>query len=378
MAKKNDTQSSDRPAEENRTLLKVIELLESVYCTDDLEKIKVAVKDGQPGIEPRARAEIYKIVRFLLDEAGFHKEFLQLRETIHTASERMDSMLSEMTRGDLGQFLAQGTLQTRYEKEHPAPKKCVARFVAQNFLNSKKNSPLNQSPISCFVQASVTSIHLACELTDNHVAITPGSLFYTNSIAFPLILLQQRDDISVYTLCGTGYDSLCGGWFPDRDDQDAREHLKSLFKREKNPLRDAILTPIAVAVTSEHVELFFTRQEIVEMVNIMVDCSSRLILMSFRSRIFNSRDEATQNFMNTTLHQVKPTDWNSKSPAPILVVADDEKDIRTEQEWKETVRRLSQQGFEVYWQDAQSKWHHTKRLQDRQQADPPQNAAEKE
>ncbi|WP_145439703.1 hypothetical protein [Gimesia chilikensis] len=372
MAKKTDPQSSEHPAEENLALLKVIELLESIYCTDDLEKIKVAVKDGQPGIEPRARTEIYKILRFLLEEAGFQKAFLELRETIHTASERVDSLLSEMTRGDLGQFLAQGTLQTRYEKEHPAPKKCAARFVAQNLLNNRKKSPVQQSPISCFVQASVTSIHLACELTDSHVSLAAGSLFYTNSIAFPLILLQQRDDISVYTLCGTGYDSLCGGWYPDREDQDAREHLQSLFNREKNPLQEAILTPIAVAATADHVDLFFTRQEIVEMVNIMVDCSSRLILMAFRSRIFNSRDEATQNFMNTNLYQVKSTDWNSKNAAPILVVADDEKDIRTEQEWKETVKRLSDQGFEVYWQDAQSKWHQTKRPRDRQPIESPQ------
>ena len=76
--------------------------------------------------------------------------------------------------------------------------------------------------------------------------------------------------------------------------------------------------------------------------------------------------------MNTNLYQVKSTDWNSKNAAPILVVADDEKDIRTEQEWKETVKRLSDQGFEVYWQDAQSKWHQTKRPRDRQPIESPQ------
>ncbi|WP_417390943.1 hypothetical protein [Gimesia sp.] len=59
--------------------------------------------------------------------------------------------------------------------------------------------------------------------------------------------------------------------------------------------------------------------------------------------------------MNTTLHQVQHADWKTKIAAPILVIADDEKDIHTEKEGIETVKGLSLQGFEVNWQDARWK-----------------------
>ena len=54
-------------------------------------------------------------------------------------------------------------------------------------------------------------------------------------------------------------------------------------------------------------------------------------------------DEGTQKFMKTTSHQVKHVDRKTKYAAPILVIADDEKDIRTEKEGIETVKGLSLQ-----------------------------------
>lgn len=353
VVKRNTKSTSNKPSPNiDNTLLNIIELVESLYCTPELEKIKASVKHGQSGIEVPARKEIYNVVRFLLEEGGFNKAFVDLENTVKNTNDRVGQLLAVMSNGSLEKFLVPGTLKTRYEEDYPAPKKRVAEFVVKKFFNVNE---LEDKRVSCFVQASTTSIHLACELSREK--IPSGSLFYTNSIVFPLIVLQDHSNVSVYTHCGTGYDPLCGGWFPQHEDDEAKNHLKALFNRENNPLRDAILTPIAITIDKS--ELFFTKSELVDMVDIMVDCSSRLILMSFRSRIFASSGDAMANdlYKYCPLHSVKQKEWPVNGNKPQLIIAYDEEDSRTEEEWKDVVIQLCKRGFEIYWQDSEKKWH---------------------
>ena len=130
--------------------------------------------------------------------------------------------------------------------------------------------------------------------------------------------------------------------------------LKKLFTREEHPLRDSVLTPIAISI--DNAQFFFTKSEIASMVNTLVENSSGLIMMSFRSRIFDSKDDAEAYFSDTALYPIDKHDWTENGSAPQLVIAYDKDNSRTEEQWKDTVKRLCKKGFIVHWQDPELKW----------------------
>jgi hypothetical protein len=334
-------------------LLRFIELIQSLYYTPELDHAKSAIKDGQPDGVISARNAISGVFQSLFIRPGASdaiKAFHELESTVKNVGDRVGQLLSAMSNSDLGAFLVPGTLKTRFEEDSPKSKQRVAEYVTDKFFPDER--------ASCFIQASITSIHLACALSRKN--IQPGSLFYTNSIVFPMILLQEHRGVSVYTHCGTEYDHLCGGWLPRHEDDDAKKHLKRLFGREKGQLRDAFVTPIAVSI--DKTELFFTRSELVEMIDTIVDHSKRLVLMTYRSRIFDSRDNANRSFINSTLHPITQTEWLNHSSTPQLVIAYDKDDFRKEKEWELAVRQLRKKGFDVHWQDPELKWHESLRI----------------
>ena len=141
--KKNANKSAKSPQPESsepihNTLLTIIELLESLYSTPELENVKSDAKEGLAGIDGRARKEIYKVVHFLLEEGRFNKAFVELEKTVRSTNDRVGQLLTEISNRDLEKFLVPGILKRRYEENYPEPKERAANYVANKFFNTNE------------------------------------------------------------------------------------------------------------------------------------------------------------------------------------------------------------------------------------------------
>ena len=327
--------------------LGVNELLEMVLFTPAVENAINAYKDEKPDAEIQIREAVCGVLRealcgdLLRDTA---KSFDGLTETINAQTETISELIEAADEDGLGAFLVSGALEHRYENDHAEEKRRAATYVAQTFFNDQR--------AFCFVQASITAIHLAQQLAQRQ--LVAGSLFYTNSIVFPLVMLQKHPEVSVYAFCGTDYDNLCGGWLPRHDDLEARKYLESLFNRGETSLQDAIVTPIALSCDTG--DLFFTRSELISMVEVLARQSKRVIVMTFTSRIFGSSNDAQNGFLNSSLHGFSNGgNWRvGDQPAQLVIARDD--DALAGLDWGQSLEMLHQRGFDVHWQDAELQW----------------------
>ncbi|MBX9584266.1 MAG: hypothetical protein K2X87_28535 [Gemmataceae bacterium] len=331
-------------------LLGLLLFIQTFYNPLGLETAINSLKAEEPGADLRARWALLSMVRTLLVDAGGGKvieAFDALGRRFGELDAKVSQLLSQVSSADLGEFLVPGPLKARYEREHAPEKQALAAYIAGN------STFFSDQPARAFVPASVTAIHLARELSAR--PLPPGSLFYTNSIALPLILLQNNGNVSVYTLCGAAYDHLCGGWLPRDNDHEARVYLKSLFEREQDPLRDAYVTPMAVA--SDQAELCFTRPELLPVVGVLSQFAPALTIMTFSSRVFPTLEDALSNrdFLNTPLRKVGLGERLGGGRTRI-VIARDQAEQKPEAEYRAQLGRLRDRGLEVHWQDPKGQW----------------------
>jgi hypothetical protein len=329
----------------------VLEWVGSFYATEKIENARAAyekwqsgpdqVRGDEPIIQAR-EAIVEALAEVIIDPANsqFTREFIRLRQSVMQATERITSLLSVISEKNLAAFLVNSQLAERFEKDHRKEKEAVARFVGDRFFGTDKEY--------CFIQASVTGIHLARELVKK---IVGGSWFCTNSIAIPLVMLQECNNFTVYTLNGADCDPLCGGWLPRHDDDEAHSYLRELFKRDRNPLRKAIVTPIAA--TADKGELLYTRDQLLPVLKILHEHSHEMIVMTFTGRIYRNLTSARQapELTNVALHAFRPAQWPlSSHQRPKMAVSFDQTDRRDEPERRKLLEVLRSQGFDVFWQ----------------------------
>lgn len=276
-------------------------------------------------------------------------QFGAMNTTLDGLTAKIGVFLQRVTSQDISAFLVPGALKARYYNEHAEEKKALARYLAHNPVFFPRDKQ-----VFAFVQASVTAIHLARELAEK--GLRPGCLFGTNSVVLPMILLQDNCQVSVYTLCGLEYDNLCGGWLPRHDDDEAKRYLYSLFAREKDPLQDAYITPMAVM--GEHATLCFTRNELLSVINILLERAKRLVIMTVSSRVFPTRADAEAHpaLMYTQLHGLSLE--NRLSPGgerPQLVISRDHSDQRSDDDLRRLIGQLAT-GMDIHWQDLKGDW----------------------
>jgi hypothetical protein len=330
---------------------RLLNFVRQIYSTKRLEDAATLFAQGIPDAQIKAREAIYEEFRELvLDRAAgdASTEFRRLCRSIDELGRRINDVLSLMSSEDLSSFLISGTLKTRFERDHPEEKAEVAKYVASKFFPDER--------AFCFVQASITSIHLAKELAKK--TLRDGSLICTNSIVIPLLLLQGHPKISVYTLCGTGYDNLCGGWLPSHNDEEAQRYLRDSFSRAQNFLRDSFVTPIAVTTTDGVV--YFTAPDIIALVEHLTQLSKSLVIMTYSSRVYRNDEDARNDpkFVNTPLYPVRQErgwlmDGGKRAQ---LIVAHDKLDLRSAQERHALIRELVGAGFDVHWQADNLSW----------------------
>jgi hypothetical protein len=321
-------------------------LLESIADLLDIEEAYHAVKVVADG-KGDAPVVFRKAVKAALDLLCEHTildrttDLIQLRSEVTAISTKLDSVLEERSRSELEQFLLPGTLSERFHSDHAAAKLLVSQYVLNKFLSEQK-------PIRWFIQGSVTAIHLARALARKRFAV--GSLVHTNSIVLPLLILSDHTDIDVRPFSGSLYDPACGGWLPRPDDDEAYDHLRGLFQRPNDPLTDSIITPMAATANGT---LYFTRAELIKLVDELSQLSRHLIFMTFDSRVY-----ADSRSMNGSLElknvPLLPFELKNLSPdvrAELVVSADVENPMDANQA-ATFIDSLTTAGFVVHWQRA--------------------------
>lgn len=336
-------------AERPRDLLDLLRTVQTFYTTPELnEAIRGLVDDPLRGI-PAARSALHNHFKELLFEgtaSSAVSAFDKLTTKVSDLEGKVSLFLSRVSAEDVQTFLVPGALKSRYEQEHPDEKQALAKYIAGDELFFPKNQA-----VRAFIQASVTSIHLAKELSRTH--LYPGGLFVTNSVVLPLILLQGNPQVCVYTLCGTEYDNRNGGWLPRTDDTVAHEYLKDLFTREEAQVQDAYVTP--TAVNCDDGELLFTRHELKSLIDVAVKHATRLIILTLSSRLLKSKSDPALSAiqMHTQLH---PLELRGRLGRPLVVIAHDPKEPLKIDEYDLYINKLRSKGFEIHLQGHDLKW----------------------
>jgi hypothetical protein len=271
-------------------------------------------------------------------------ETVALRESVDTLNQELHALLAGSAVEVLKAFLPGESLRKRYVGDYAEEKRVIANYVARTFFDHR--------PARCFVQASTTAIHLADELCRRKA---PEDLFHTNSVVFPMKMLGGTFR-SVYALCGPLYDAFCGGWL--FIDGETEGYLRSLFRRDHDPLRTSLLTPIA---TTAEEGTFYTRNETSRLVNILMEESQEVIIMTFAARVYASQEDFPSPYPGEFCPALDWSDLrdrapkvpsNGRKPRISLVISNAERSDALEP----LIPRLVSQGLSVHWQDAAGEW----------------------
>ncbi len=328
-------------------VLDLLLFLQPIYNTPKFEHAINECKVDSPECGLRAREALFELAGAILapSAAKSHADLEVVKKAVSDVAAKVNLLHDRATADDLDTFHdPRASVSVRYLTDHPEEKKALTKYVAQTFFPDEK--------IYAFIQASATAIHLAREIAER--TIRPGSLFYTNSVVVPLVLLQRVSGVSVYTVCGNMHDEMCGGWLPRMDDDEARAHLAQLFHRVTDKLRDSFLTPIAVA--SDTGEVLFTRAELVELLKGVIAPSRQLVIMTLSSRVHPNRDAVQKAFIHNALAGISPLARDKKAKPPQLVVSHDPNDGKSDAQRQQVISQLTAHGFDVHWQGVQGRW----------------------
>jgi hypothetical protein len=267
-------------------------------------------------------AELRNAISLLVEDA-----FLWIEQSSGQCSlpmaERADYLITAL--------LPFGEFKRRYE-DFTLPRACLVNYVA---------SVLLQGRLKCFIQASVTAVHLGTKLLKSGIA--DGSLLYSNSVLLPLALLRPQAHFSVYSFAGSMYDSVSGGWLFPPSDCETSASLLELFARAQDPLTMALLSPAAVTTSG----IYYESAETAHFCRILLTAAKQVVIMVTSDRI--CADEKVAR-----LHCDSLDSWTNYGKSIALVIAGRHSEIH------DVVERFSSEGVVVHWQDAASmEWRKT-------------------
>ncbi|MHB8897202.1 MAG: hypothetical protein ACYC6Y_00495 [Thermoguttaceae bacterium] len=332
-------------------LLRILKIAQSFYASSELEVAIRAAEKESPDAHPLARKALKSFVWDVL----FNEHAQELRAELVTLAKRVTefgAILQEFranaSQEEICTCLFKGALKARYDEDAPGPKREVAEYVAAKFFPEKEKCFV-------FVQASITAIHLGQCLAKRRLGA--GSLFHTNSIVFPILVLEEHPEVSVYAFSGTEYDNFCGGWLPRHVDKEAQEHLDSLFNRTIDPLKDSYVTPMTVSANGR---LHFTRSELVPVIETLCEHSAEMVIMTFTGRIHETEEQMRSSEVSRH-HELRAVGhnhgWTMQSGHPArLVVSRDPNDLRGKEKMSAIRQSLREAGLDVHWQEKDGKW----------------------
>lgn len=231
-----------------------------------------------------------------------------------------------------------GELVRRYREDHPSEKKAIADYICRTFLA--------QGPSRCFLQGSTAAIHLGQAIAG--AAIPATSLFYTNSVMFPVAALRPNAHYSVYTFCGPTYDPVCGGWLFPPGDRTTAGMLRRLFDRQDEALKTAYLMPLVVSPLGT----YYQREETALLCRILIENAKELIILATPDRLRIAEDEVGD------LKHDEVGQW-AKLGKPVSLVVAGESDRQ-----EEFTHRFAAEGVNVHWgslSTSEWRWQQTQR-----------------
>lgn len=284
-----------------------------------------------------------EIVRDLVEKtvAGYLRDRVELERAIQgavqAAQETNESIrhLIDASQDGLVTSLAAPGFGMRLQ-EQATVKSEIGRRVAEVFFSETRRPS--------FVMASSTAVHFGQQLRRQPDAVS--TRFATNSIAFPLAVLNDRSEHEVLTWCGPIYDDQCGGWWPNLGDDPFFRALENAFSVNSFGLRTAILTPRKLAIESG---MHFTRAESAKMARGLVTSAAEVILMLPADRICQSleKSELAGAFPGNG-------DWRDLGKPIHLVVAGQP----AVPDFDATCRVFAERGLRVHFQRPESaEWH---------------------
>jgi hypothetical protein len=231
-----------------------------------IEKTALTAVSSGDGEDLRAELERWRMV------------YEELSQKLSVFTNVWSDVLEACQKGLVSIFLSHGALCQHYRNDSPDEKRKIAEHVVESFF---KNG------LRCFVQASTAAIHLG-EAIGKPGRVSCPSLIYTNSVVLPITVLREEGPHHVYTICGGMYDELCGGWLFTADDSEAAGHVRGLFKRAKDPLTTAFISPIATTVDEG---IYFHRGDTTRLVQILLESAPHLVIMTPANRVYQSKPE---------------------------------------------------------------------------------------
>jgi hypothetical protein len=255
---------------------------QAFFTTADADRALVAAREAAVGgfASSEATNLVRKVIGAFLDDIvprGFaNAETEGFRDSISKLAEVKRSLLANHFKDMLDILSAEGELRKRYTQDHPYENRTIAEYVARMFLA--------QGPPRCFVQASTAAIYLGQAIA--RAEIPPTSLFYTNSIVFPLAVLRPNAHYAVYTFCGSIYDPVCGGWLFPVGDSATADMLRNLYNRQDAPLKIAYLMPDAISPGG----VYYQRAESALLCRILIEESSQIVILATPNRLREDKD----------------------------------------------------------------------------------------
>jgi hypothetical protein len=210
----------------------------------------------------------------------------------------------------------------RLATDHAREKDILGQYAAQEYV---------RDGLRCFVQASTSALYFGKHIAKLHKQ--KSTLFYTNSIYFPMTVLSQSNFHSVFSFCGPIYDAMCGGWLFEMGDQETQDQLRLLFRRPKDKLTTVFLMPLAI----KGGQIYFPRRETALLASILIDEAEHVIILSPAARVYGP-DQA----LKTEHHVQSPTrDLRNKQPTLVVCGNADERES--------TLQAVRDSGFQVKW-----------------------------
>lgn len=192
-----------------------------------------------------------------------------------------DQQVQFMQNGQYFSMVPASPFIHRLYHEHYYEKYHVGQFAAQRFFADLKWGS------HCFVQSSTIAQCLMMHV-DANPQIEGSCLIYTNSAVAPIPLLfgQTISRHSIWPFRGHLFDNACGGWLLPTNDDSAFNALRDLFRREKDPLETAFITPRYIVPNDA---VYFEREEAAFLANVLATEARHVVLLAVGDRVKASR-----------------------------------------------------------------------------------------
>lgn len=316
-----------------------LRLLYLALCsTEPGEKALIADKAGSESKAiTLAREALKQVLAGGQSDVGV-KELKELKETNSTLKEEVaklvehqKQLLSTNSLELLQYVMPYGLFRRRLLDDHPLEKKELSEYVASNFFS--------HGPVFAFIQASTMAVHLGQALAKARMDAT--TLLYSNSVAFPLTVLADHGRHSVYAFCGNSFDNLCGGWLFHHEDLETTAELVKLFKRERSPITQSFLMPLATTLEDG---VFYHGMDSANLARILATEAKEIILLTTADRLYE-RESELPAIHPWTRPFGSNSGWDQFQGKTKVVIGGDKAGI----ELPKYAERLHAKGLQVHW-----------------------------